>query len=344
MNIKIKFGLIALSVIVIQSVLKFIGVIVTGSLSFISETIDTFIDIFFIALTLYSVYVSQKPADYEHMFGHGKIDSIGALIQGIILVNIYGFLIFNAIQAIINQNFIVENASFGLQILIISFILNLVLSRILIWQGKKNESLSLKMQGLNMFQDSLRALLVIVNFIIVIFFEIRFLDPIFSIILSCIIVLSALKLGIDGIQELIDINPVKAMILEEMKKEIFNLEHVNGVRELRVRASSGKLFLDVNLAVEDHISIVHADEISKNIRSLVEDHLPNYNVETIIEMSPLGGEKSLSENIINIIYSLKQEFQNIFDITNLDVFRIENEYFVSLTIIVQNNLTLTKAH
>ncbi len=51
MDIKIKYGIIAFVIILIQSSLKLIGVIITGSLSFLSETVDTLTDIFFISLT-----------------------------------------------------------------------------------------------------------------------------------------------------------------------------------------------------------------------------------------------------------------------------------------------------
>jgi divalent metal cation (Fe/Co/Zn/Cd) transporter len=178
----------------------------------------------------------------------------------------------------------------------------------------------------------------------VIFFNFTLLDPIFSIILSIWIIISAIKIAIEGIKEVIDVNPVDAMILESLKLQIFNLEHVNGVRDLKVRASGQKLFLEVHLSVEDHISIVHADEIIKSIRTMSETYFPNFNVETIIEMNPLSGEASLSGNIFNLLHSIMSEFEEIDEFKDVNVFSIEDRYFLSLTIIVDNNLTLNEAH
>jgi len=341
---KLKFGFAALFVIIIQSILKVIGVIITGSLSFLSETVDTLVDIFFIGLTLYSLYISQKPADFEHMYGHSKIDSIGAMIQGIILIIIYFLLIFNAIQAIIYQNFKVENSRFGILLLIISILINFSFSSILIWQGRKRNSLSLKVQGLNLLQDSLRAIIVLVNFLLVIFLNIIFFDPIFSITIALIIVYTALRLTKEGIDNLLDINPVSPVLIEEIKERISNLKHVNDINQFRIRASGNKLFIEVHLRVEDHISIVHADEITKAIRRLVEFYFPKYDTESIIEMNPLSGEKSLKEKIINLIYSLIMDYPMIIDIKNLNIFSIEKDYFLSFKIIVQEDLTLNKAH
>lgn len=344
MDIKIKYGIIALFIILIQSILKTVGVLITGSLSFLSETVDTLTDIFFITLTIYALYVSQKPPDFEHMYGHSKIDSLGGLVQGVILINIYCILVFIAIQTILTSSFRIINPDLGLIILIISFIINLIFSRILIWQGKRQNSLSLKIQGLNLFQDSLRALIVIINFVIALFFSIQFLDPYFSITLSILIIITSFMLSKEGIKDLIDVNPVNSLIIEEIKLSILNLDHVNGVEELKVRFSGKTLFLEIRLAVEDHISVVHANDITKAIRALSKKFFPSYNVETLVEMNPLSGESSLGEKIVNLLYTMKSEFKEISDFKDLNVFRIENNYFLSLAIVVDDSLSLEEAH
>ncbi len=344
MDIKIKYGFIALVVILIQSGLKVVGVIITGSLSFLSETVDTLTDIFFISLTIYSLHISLKPPDFEHMYGHSKIDSLGGLVQGIILINVYSVLIFVATQTILTSSFTIINPDVGFFILIISFFINLLFSRLLIWQGGKQNSLSLKIQGLNLFQDSLRALIVIISFVMALFFKVQFLDPYFSISLSILIIITSIILFKEGIKDLIDVNPVNALIIEEIKLSVFNLDHVNDVEDLKVRFSGNTLFLEVRLSVEDHITVVHANEITKNIRSLSKKFFPSYNVETLVEMNPLSGESSLGEKIINLLYTMKSEFKEISDFKDLNVFRIENEYFLSLAIVVDDSLSLEEAH
>ncbi|MHA2289622.1 MAG: cation transporter dimerization domain-containing protein [Promethearchaeota archaeon] len=303
MNIKIKYGLIALFIILIQSSLKLVGVIFTGSLSFLSETVDTLTDIFFVSLTIYSLYISQKPPDFEHMYGHSKIDSLGGLVQGVILINIYSVIIFIAIQTIISSSFGIVNPDLGFVLLIISF-----------------------------------------NFIFTLFFSIQFLDPYFSIVLSILIIISSIILSREGIKNLLDVNPINSLIIEEIKLSVFNLDHVNVVEDLKVRFSGNTLFLEIRLSVEDHISVVHANEITKSIRSLSKKFFPSYNVETLVEMNPLSGESSLGEKIINLLYTMKSEFKEISDFKDLNVFRIENDYFLSLAIVVDDDLSLEEAH
>ncbi|MHA2391671.1 MAG: cation diffusion facilitator family transporter [Promethearchaeota archaeon] len=343
MDIKLKFALFTLIVILFQSSLKIVGVLVTGSLSFLSETADTITDIFFVSITLYSLYYSQKPADYEHMYGHSKVDSISGLIQGIILMNIYVLLIYNAIQTIISGTFEVVNPELGLILLVISFIVNLIFSRLLISQGKRQKSLTMKVQGLNLFQDSLRAIIVLFSFIFA-SFNIIILDPILSIALSVWIIYGALKLAKGGVKELTDTNPVSSIIIEKLRQEIFGLEHVVGLHDLKIRASGKILYIEVHISVEDHISIVHANEIIKSIRNISERNFPLYEVECIVEMNPLASEKSLGEGLINLIYSMKSEYLDIINFKDLNVFRLEDEYFISLVVVVNDSLSLKEAH
>ncbi|MFX1377934.1 MAG: cation diffusion facilitator family transporter [Promethearchaeota archaeon] len=343
MNIKLKFAVLTLIVILFQSALKLLGVLITGSLSFLSETADTFTDILFVSITLYSLYYSQKPADYEHMFGHTKIDSLSALIQGIILINIYVVLIYNAIQTIISANFQVVNPEIGLLLLIISFIVNLSFSRVLISKGKSHRSLTMEIQGLNLFQDSMRAVIVFLSFIFA-YFNIIFLDPILSIVLSLWIIVGALSLAKKGIKELTDTNPISSIIIEELRQKIFVLEHVIGVNNIKLRTSGKTLFLEVILSVEDHISIVHANEIITSIRSLSERLFPLYEVECIVEMNPMASEASIGEGLINLIFSMRSDYPEIVNFKDLNIFSIQNEYFISLIVIVDETLSLLKAH
>jgi len=197
---------------------------------------------------------------------------------------------------------------------------------------------------MNLFQDSLRALVVIVNFMFALFLNIQFLDPFFSIALAIWIITNSIILSREGIKNLLDENPINSVILEEIKLSVFNLDHVNGVEDLKVRFSGNTLFLEIRLSVEDHISVVHANEITKSIRTLSKKYFPSYNVESLVEMNPSSGESSLGEKIVNLLYTMKSEFVEISDFKDLNVFRIENDYFLSLAIVVDDSLSLEEAH
>ena len=189
----------------------------------------------------------------------------------------------------------------------------------------------------------MRALLVFLSFLLS-YLNLVFLDPIFSIILSVWIIIGAFKLAKEGIRELTDTNPINTMIIEDMRLKIFDLEHVIGIHNLRVRASGKFLYVEVHLSVEDHISVVHANEIITAIRNMSKKNFPLYQVECIVEMNPVASEKSIGEGLINLIFSMKSDYPNIINFKDLNIFSIENNYFISLIVIVDEELSLNVAH
>jgi divalent metal cation (Fe/Co/Zn/Cd) transporter len=77
---------------------------------------------------------------------------------------------------------------------------------------------------------------------------------------------------------------------------------------------------------------------------MVNKYFPDFSVETFIEMNPIGGEESLGDTIINLLHSIIMDFPEIIKCSDLNVFRIKQEVFVSLTVIVDEDLTLEEAH
>src|SRR5271168_3456354 len=63
------------------TVLKLLTGLVTGSLGMLSEAAHSGIDLIAATLTLFSVQVADRPADEEHNYGHGKIESLSAFVE-----------------------------------------------------------------------------------------------------------------------------------------------------------------------------------------------------------------------------------------------------------------------
>ncbi len=343
MNVRLQFGFASLAVVLFQSVIKVYGVLLTGSLSFLSETVDTLVDIAFVALTIYSIIQSQKPPDYEHMYGHQKIESVGTLLQGIILINLYGLIIYTSTRAILTQSFQVSNPEIGTTLLILSFVVNLVFSRILVWQGRKRKSTAIEMQGLNLFGDSIRAIFVLVSFILALS-GITVTDPFFSLGLSIWIIASAIGLAKDGVKELVDTNPIDPGTIATIQAVILDVEHVFAVNNVRIRQTGQELFFEIEVVVEDHISVIHAQEVKTAIRSIGHKYLGAYEVNYQISMYPRAGESDFAEGIHNLLDSMISEYEGVIRFRNVEILELEGDIILSFSIRVDGSMTLEKAH
>src|SRR3954454_21106953 len=73
----------------------------TGSLAILSEAAHSLIDLAATVMTYGAVRVSGRPADSEHHYGHGKIESVTALIETGLLFVLSGFVIWEALHRLI---------------------------------------------------------------------------------------------------------------------------------------------------------------------------------------------------------------------------------------------------
>lgn len=343
MHVRLQFAVAGLAMVLLQSALKVIGMVLTGSFSVAAETVDTLVDVGFSALTIYGTYQRVQPPDLEHMYGHRKVESVATLVQGLILVNLYGILVVTTVRVLLAGPIAITNPGVGLWILATSFGLNVGFSRYLIREGRKRDSPAIEMQGVNLFGDSLRALVVIASFVLALF-GITITDPLFSLGLSAWIIYTALKLARNGVRELLDTNPLGEAVVTRLEEGLNGIDHVQELSRLRVRGIGAELYLDVELIVEDHLSMAHAREVQAAVRSVANDSLDQYDVNYLVTLTPRAGEENLAEELFNLTHSIAAAYPKILRVRDFDLFRVDERNILTLTIVVDASLPLADAH
>ena len=101
---KSKTAVFSLSITVLLAVLKIAVAILSGSVSVIAEAINNSSDLITSLVTLVAVRISDKPADADHPYGHGKIESLSALITVGFLFAVYISVIREARSAFVEPN------------------------------------------------------------------------------------------------------------------------------------------------------------------------------------------------------------------------------------------------
>src|ERR1700730_13419169 len=76
--------------------------VMSGSLGLLSEAAHSLIDVGATVMTYFAVRTSGKPADAEHHYGHGKIESVSALAATALLFVLVGVVRWNVIQRLMS--------------------------------------------------------------------------------------------------------------------------------------------------------------------------------------------------------------------------------------------------
>lgn len=187
--------------------------LLTGSLGVLSEAMHSGLDLVAAVLTYFSVRVSDKPADPDHPFGHGKIESLSAFAETALLFVTCAWIIWEAIRRLFYHNVHVEPtlASFG--VMFIAITIDTFRSRALFRVARKYNSQALEADALHFSTDVYSSSVVILGLILVYVANqnnlpwLRKADPVAALVVAGIVVYITLKLGKRTVEALVDASP-----------------------------------------------------------------------------------------------------------------------------------------
>jgi len=210
-----RSGAAKLSLFVITGLVAFkvVVAIITGSISILAQAVDSFLDLFAVAITFFAVTIATKPADEEHPFGHGKVENIAAIVQAMLIFTAAGLIIYSAIRRIITGTTI-ELTEAGIGVMLISIITSVFLSRHLLKISQATDSIALQASARNIAADVYSAAAVLVGLLMIRFTGLTIFDPIIAILVALFI----LKVAYDVLKKsfggLVDVK------LPEIEEEI----------------------------------------------------------------------------------------------------------------------------
>ncbi len=229
-------------------VLELIGGVITGSISILSDAIHDLGD----ALTLFIAYFLEKKSlskpDKKYTYGYLRYSLVGSIITALVLLLGSIFVIYSAINRIINPTTINYSG------MILFAIIGLIINVIGFYLTHKTKNLNEKMISLHLLEDTLSWLLVIIISIIMLFTKVSILDPILSIVISFYILLNVVK----NLKKVLEILLEKAPeninideILESLIKE-FNIKNIHHVHIWSLDGDQN--YLTMHMVIPDNLS------------------------------------------------------------------------------------------
>lgn len=263
-------------------ILKVISGILSGSVSIVSEAIHSGMDLMASLIALFSVKVSSNPADSEHPYGHGKIENVSGVVEGLLIFLAAFLIIKEAISKIINPTELKET-SIAIIVMIISAIVNIIVSKILYKVAKEEESVALEADALHLKTDVYTSFGVAGGLILIKLTNISILDPIAAILVALLIVTEAWHLVKKSFGPLLD-----TKLCEEEENEIKRVlitykDQVMDIHSLRTRRSGNIKLIDFHLVMHKELTISESHCICEQIEGELEKALSNVNIQIHVE-------------------------------------------------------------
>jgi len=309
--------------------------LLTGSLAILSEAAHSLLDLAATVMTYFAVRISGKPADAEHHYGHGKVESVTALIETALLFLLSAVVIWEAAQRLIGRDrHAVEATWIAFAVVTGSIVVDFFRARLLYRVAAETSSEALEADALHFGSDMWSSAAVLIG-LAGVALGYPWADAVAAIVVAVFICIAGWRLGRLTIETLTDTAP--AGIAERIAAIARPVAGVVGVERVRARAVGPELFIDLGVTVSrtlplDRVSAVR-DRLGKAIRS----ELPNAEVTVTTEPLALDDETVL-ERVMVIARS------RALAVHHVTVHAISGRLAVALDLEVDGKLTLAAAH
>jgi cation diffusion facilitator family transporter len=281
-NRKVKVATLSIISNSVLIILKVVAGIMSGSISIVSEAIHSGMDLIASIIAFFSVTMSSKPADKKHPYGHGKIENVSGVIEGLLIFVAAYLIISEAIKKILNPSEVSDTMA-GVGVMLFAGIVNIIISRILYKVAKEEDSIALEADALHLKTDVYTSLGVAVGLLLIWITKVSILDPIVAILVALLIIKEAFSLCKNAFGPLLD---TKLSDEDEAKiKEIMGryCDKILDYHQLRTRKSGNIKYIDFHLTVREGLTVKETHEMSDDMEREMELALRNTNVNIHFE-------------------------------------------------------------
>ncbi len=279
---KRRVALYSMAAATVMTLLKLAAGLLSGSLGVLSDSAHSGLDLVGAALTFFSVHVSDKPADEDHTYGHGKIENLSAFAEAGLMAVSCVWIIWEATQRIFFRSVELHHSLWPVLVLVASIGVDFWRSRRLRAVASRTGSPALATDAFHFASDIWASLAVLAGLgatWVGAHFGIRSLhyaDPCAAMIVSLMILRMTVRVGHEAVDALVDEIPAETR--RKLVPEVQRVEGVLAVERARVRRAGAGYFADLTLALPRRFTFEHSGELVRAATAAVHRILPGADV------------------------------------------------------------------
>jgi len=321
--------------------LKLLVGITTGSLGILSEAAHSGLDLVAAIITWLSVRVSDKPADADHQYGHGKVENFSAFIETGLLLLTCVWIVYEAVERLFYRRVEIEPSIAAFIVMFISMGTDLWRSRALGRIARKYDSQALEADALHFSTDIWSSGVVVIGLLLVQVGRtygvdwLRDADPVAALVVAGVVIYVSWRLARKTIDALLDAAPTgaRSKIMEAVSK-------VSGVLEIdrvRIRRAGNRYFADLSVGLARNVTFQRSEQMASEVTAAVHSVLRDADV--VVRSVPRAVH---SENIFDRIRAVATRYN--FNVHDVSVQDIEGRLHVEQHLELDEKLTLLEAH
>ena len=244
---------IAFIIITFFMVVEAVGGVLTNSLALLADAGHMLSDAISLGIAVMAFTLGERAANYSKTYGYKRFEILAAVFNGVTLILISGFIFYEAAGRFMNPP---EVASYGmLAIATVGLLVNILVAWMLMRSGSTKDNLNMRAAFLHVIGDLLGSVGAIAAALVMIIFGWGIADPLASVIVAVLILISGWRVTKDALHVLMEGTPV-SVDLEAIVSRIKNIREVKGIHDLHVwTITSGMNALSAHVVVDGEMTV-----------------------------------------------------------------------------------------
>lgn len=257
-----KALMISFIIITVYMIIEAIGGFITNSLALLSDAGHMLSDSVSLGVGLLAFTLGEKVANYSKTYGYKRFEILAAVFNGVTLILISIYIFYEAYHRFVEPP---EVASTGMLIIAsIGLLVNILVAWILM-RGDTEENLNLRAAFLHVLGDLLGSVGAVTAALLIMFFGWGWADPLASVIVAILVLISGWRVTKDAIHVLMEGTP-KSVELDKIIKTMESVKGVLSIHDLHVWSiTSGQNALSCHAVVDGNLSVLESQKILRTI-------------------------------------------------------------------------------
>jgi cation diffusion facilitator family transporter len=315
--------------------LKLVVGLQTNSLGILSEAAHSGLDFVAALMTYIAVRIADRPPDSEHPYGHGKIESLSAFLETLLLVITCAWIIWEALHRLLVRTPHVESSIWGFVVIGTAILVDIGRSRSLSRMAKKHKSQALEADALH-FSSDVWSSLVVLGGLVFVSIGYAWLDAVAAIGVALLVLFVSYRLGRRTVDALMD--RVPEGLYERVLSAVRAVEGVEEIRSIRIRPSGAQVFIDMTIAIRRTVPFQQAHLIMDNVERAI--HKLGEHTDVVVHAEPLtSADETLADKIRMIVIRKGLSAPH-----NLEVHNADGMHHVDFDIEYRRGKSFVEAH
>lgn len=246
--------------------------LISHSIAVLGDAVDSGTDLTAATAALLSVRIAAAPADEDHPYGHGKVESLSAGVAAAIVGLGGTFVVIQAVRRLLGDQPDI-NVGVGLGAMITAAVVNGFLAYFMRREAKRSSSLALRAESTHLQTNVVQAGTIIFGLALVGVTGEEIFDPLVAIGLSVYMGFTAIGLVRSALSEMMD-EALPAPEVATIERILQSHPEVRGFHQLRTRRTGATRQVDMHMAVDARLTISEVHHISEDVEHEIADRLP----------------------------------------------------------------------